>query len=391
MAAIAIAAADWSVKQLEFSALSIGIAMINETTGWSSYIDNNGSGMRITKTVDGGETWTPVPNQTNPIMVLGVDVSNDPALDIVTTGMHATSHSADGDSFTASVGAPFMSQSIRAMGSGRVALASDSGPCLSTNGGRTFKCYQVPFKYGNWGRYVSWPSADVIYITAGNWPNSSSTNRMRQRQLTANLHVVTRSLHGAAGSAIGSTLALETRAPRPLDATQTQQAVQTSPGTAIGSPGYFAELWKSADGGASWTSLVTDEGRFYFNGIDCIDEIHCVAVAEGFGHDGSTAPGARVFTTSDGAAFRQSHLEDVDGSELMAVRMLSPTEHHVGGLLQGGVSLHSDDGGASYVKQGATVAARGQKITDMSFPTATHGFATSISRLQICSLLEYAN
>ena len=39
------------------------------------------------------------------------------------------------------------------------------------------------------------------------------------------------------------------------------------------------------------------------------------------------------------------------------------------------------------LKKGAGV--KGQAITAMSFVTETHGFATAVNGLQICSLLEF--
>ena len=58
-----------------------------------------------------------------------------------------------------------------------------------------------------------------------------------------------------------------------------------------------------------------------------------------------------------------------------------------GGRVEGGISLHSKDAGQTYAKQGAAI--RGQSITSMSFVTPTHGFATAVNSLQICSLLEF--
>ena len=100
-------------------------------------------------------------------------------------------------------------------------------------------------------------------------------------------------------------------------------------------------------------------------------------------------PGAHVFHTTDGNKFYMVHTEPTDGSSLMAVKMLSEDEFHVGGRLISptALGLHSTDGGASFIKLGAGI--RGEMITAMSFPTKNHGFATSISELQVCSLLEY--
>ena len=364
---------DWHVKKLEFSAVSIGVAMQNDTTGWSSFT-NGASSIKITKTTDGGATWNHVKNQTDALMIMGMDLSSSPALDVVTTGMLSTSFSTDGEVFKGGFGAPFISQSIKAMDGGRVVVAASGGVCTSTSSGARFICKKVPFKYGPQARYVSAPSSKVIYVTAGSWPSHTSSTR-DEVQLTANLRLVNRSL------ALGSRQALE------MGAVTTRPPSVTA--SATPNVGYTAELWKSTDGGDTWKSLISDEGNFYFNDIDCSSEDHCVAVGEGFGHDGSASPGARVYVTTDGDNFKLAHHETTDGSSLMAAKALSDTEHHVGGMGQGWVALHSTDAGKSYGKLGSKI--RGQMITSMSFIKGSHAFATSISQLQICSLLEYGS
>ena len=81
--------ADWKIKKLTFSAVSIGVAMKDHTTGWSSFT-NGAQAVTITKTVDGGNTWAPVANQTNLLMVMGVAATAAPSLDVVSTSMAAT-------------------------------------------------------------------------------------------------------------------------------------------------------------------------------------------------------------------------------------------------------------------------------------------------------------
>ena len=48
-----------------------------------------------------------------------MDSSSDPSLDVVVTGMAATQYSTDGSVFSGSVGAPFISQSIKACSGAR--------------------------------------------------------------------------------------------------------------------------------------------------------------------------------------------------------------------------------------------------------------------------------
>lgn len=153
-------------------------------------------------------------------------------------------------------------------------------------------------------------------------------------------------------------------------------------------------MWKSADGGKTWKNLVTDTGNFYFNDIHCVDDTHCVAVGEGFANDGSKNPGARVYMTTDGETFKEVHRESTTGGEsLMAVKMLSRTEHWVGGATKVGgltapvLALHSTDAGQSWNNEHGGVI--GQTITSMDFLSNQHGYATTVNALQISSLLQY--
>ena len=52
------------------------------------------------------------------------------------------------------------------------------------------------------------------------------------------------------------------------------------------------------------------------------------------------------------------------------------------------LALHSTDTGATWANEHGAVL--GQMITAMSFPSAKHGYATTVNALQISSLLEYA-
>jgi hypothetical protein len=157
---------------------------------------------------------------------------------------------------------------------------------------------------------------------------------------------------------------------------------------------YVAELWKTTDGGATWKSLLSNTGDYYFNDIHCIDETHCVAVAEGFAQDGSSDPGARIFLTTDGETFNEVHRENTTGMEsLMSARMLSTTEHWAGGTSKSGalaapmLALHSTDGGKTHANEGASI--KGNMITSLDFLSAEHGYATSLTGAQICNLLEF--
>merc|ERR1712188_173336 len=149
---------------------------------------------------------------------------------------------------------------------------------------------------------------------------------------------------------------------------------------------YVGELWKSADGGATWKSLLSNSGDYYFNDIHCADEKTCVAVAEGFAQDGLGAPGARVYLTTDGSTFNLVHQETQGTESLMTARMISSTEYWAGGSVSPGgffapaLILHSQDAGQTHSDESNGI--KGQMITSWDFVSGDHAYATSITALQ---------
>lgn len=98
--------------------------------------------------------------------------------------------------------------------------------------------------------------------------------------------------------------------------------------------------------------VFSNKGQYYFNGIHCFSETHCVAVAEG--HK-TSQPGMHIFTTTDGATFTQTYFV-ADGGGMMP-RMLSETEIWVAATEKGAIEsksvmLRSTDGGKSWAPGG---------------------------------------
>jgi photosystem II stability/assembly factor-like uncharacterized protein len=363
-------AGKWTVLSGQFSAVTIGIAFRNDKVGWTT--QTTGSDLpTVVKTTDAGTSWARVPQAPSSPMPTSVTAKKGSgSLGLVgITGLGATEYSLDGDHFNRSLAAILMSQDIKYQ-NGRMTVTQPSGPCVSTTNGVFYTCHTVPLK-NKTGRYSSSPSADVIYFTAGTWPSKSNQAVSNVFEITRNVRIVNKS--GGLKYDVGA----------PTHA------------NAIGDDsGYTAELWKSADGGKTWKNLVTDTGNFYFNDIHCIDDTHCVAVGEGFANDGSKSPGARVYMTTDGETFKEVHRESTTGGEsLMAVKMLSRTEHWVGGATKAGgltapvLALHSTDAGQSWNNEHGGVI--GQMITSMDFLSNQHGYATTVNALQISSLLQY--
>jgi photosystem II stability/assembly factor-like uncharacterized protein len=372
--------AKWYVLKKQFSAISIGIGFKDDKTGWTTYTTGS-SAPQIVKTIDGGITWNPVTNTTGVPLGIVLDVAaakGGPLTDVVVQGaLESDKWSLDGENFKQSIGAPIVGQDVE-INNGRVVMAGGKGPCFSSTAGAIYTCKAASLKVPQSVRYVSAPSKDVIYLSAGQWPSSKRGSVQRADgsshvEITQNLRIIS-GQDGSRRMELG-----------PVARSNDHPANET----------YNAELLKSTDGGNTWTSLFSDEGNFYFNDIDCIDEDHCVAVGEGFAHDGSGAAGARIYTISDGKTVTLSHFENATGTEsLMAAKMLSQTEHWAGGTQQTGglmspaFMFHSTDGGKTYTNENNAI--RGQMVTNLDFVSPTHGYATTVNALQISSLLEFA-
>jgi len=224
-------------------------------------------------------------------------------------------------------------------------------------------------------KILSSPAENVIYFTAGSWPSDQSARTWTEG--AEKHHQLTRVLKTVFNSE-----------------TKESRYEVTTDFSANDDDSYVAELWKSSDNGATWKSLLSNSGDYYFNDIHCIDETHCVAVAEGFAQDGSADPGARIFLTQDGETFNEVHRENTTGMEsLMTARMISTTEHWAGGTTKSGgfrapaLALHSKDAGKTHTNEGISIT--GNMFTAMDFVSSDHGYATAITAAQICNLLEF--
>ena len=150
--------------------------------------------------------------------------------------------------------------------------------CYLDNGG--FRLVYLSARYG------SFPTTNTFYVTAGMWGDSANKS---PRQLTARLSV------GADGRLVTSDLG-------------------DYPTT-----GYWAQVAKTTDAGATWSIVFEDfDSDLYPNDIHCYDASTCSFVMEGMG-----AP--QVVTTTDGGA-TWSRFTDSRGSSLMTVRMHGPSE-----------------------------------------------------------------
>jgi len=155
--------------------------------------------------------------------------------------------------------------------------------------------------------------------------------------------------------------------------------------------GIWGEIWKTTDGGSTWTLSYSNYGEFYFNAIDCCDENTCYAVAEGDSSSGSTQSGARIIMTANGGqSWTQVYYNSNDASSLMGVHCISDTEAWAGGGIIAskdfsGIFLHTTDGG----QQWDTVTVDAPILfMDMS-NDGSYGIADGLTRLSEGVIYSY--
>jgi len=285
-----------------------------------------------------------------------------------------TYYTNDGENFDASllqVGL-LQTQAMYANGGGRFAYVgqynSNQGVAVSKNGGVSFKGAWLPKDFSVApARYGAFPTEDVMYVTGGSWPSSDNNKVSGVHELTEKLRF---------NSHTGK---YEERTPVLGDANNT----------------YTAMIAKSSDGGATWEKQYESTGEFYFNGISCASATVCMAVAEGFGSDGSSEPGAHVFKTEDGKTWKEVFVygnATIPGSA-MDVKMLSETEAWVGfsyavSTFNSGAAMgHTTDGGKTW-SIGATMPGVGT-VTQMSFVDDNTAFAAAVTVYQISTVLAF--
>ncbi len=145
------------------------------------------------------------------------------------------------------------------------------------------------------------------------------------------------------------------------------------------------QILKSVDGGKTFASqFFSDSLNLYFNAVDCYDENHCCAAAEG--------DSVGVFCTNDGTNWSQVFSDPSSTLSLMGAAYVGPEEIWIGG---GNLSqfdfhayfLHSVDGGKTWTVEGTDVY--GQYPNDLSFISSTQGWASTFNNLQQSGLLQF--
>jgi len=350
---------EWKVTKAFFSAVTIGIDFMDESTGWTT--QTNGAELpKVVKSEDGGASWHEVASDSGEAFLPVAIAASKGDTKVATYGpLFSAVWSEDGDNFKQSLGEGIAGGQDINYQDGRFVAASGNGVCISETGERYTCRENAPLKRPGSGRYSSSPVVGTIYLVAGEWPEEDpATNLEFGKKLSQHVSV-----------------SREGRFQHVKPATK-RDANDT----------YTLELWKSTDDGETWRNLIAEEGDFYPNEIHCYDETHCVIAAEG--------EGVRVYYTSDGENFNVVY-ESGGLASLMAAHMLSPTEYWVGGASQPGspnapsLILHSVDGGQTHTDHGLVDELRGEYVSAMSFVSPTRGWATSLNAAGTCNLMEF--
>jgi hypothetical protein len=263
-------------------------------------------------------------------------------------------------------------QDIRTLGAGVEVLVVDSannGVLASLDAGAAFAGYKVtsPVPEGSTARYASIAGSGIWYVSFGSW-----TGERRRTPTEVPLSERISMIYDSQG-------------------VWRRRAKKTS-NPSKNHTGYSAAIAKTTDYGGTWLTVFSSEDDFYFNGIDCVDTSHCVAVGEGF----NANAGIRVYHTSDGIAFTEVfRLNSTITQKYSVVSVRYATEHDVwaAGAVEGiftssALFITSKDGGRSWAVESTTLQ-NVSEITYLSFTPEGIGFATAIAGLEDCTILRY--
>jgi hypothetical protein len=276
-------------------------------------VGENGVGSRVIHTDDGGKSWVNEPTVPE-LMYLGGDQCGNNVVISATFTMEYNQGGANGtyNFVNANVPGGFSSQNVQctdpytfyATGARLIDPNSFGGVDISRNGGANFS-YVPATGLLTLARYGAFPSANIWYLTAGSWPQSTESAE-GVRHLSARLSTY----HD--GNNLKNIIHPE---PRKMGS---------------GDGAYTAQIVKTTDGGKTWKTVFFQNNTFYFNQIACGSVSNCVAVGEAFSD--STSPGIRIWTTADaGKTWTQTHFSTDTQASLMSAYAMTSNEYWVGG------------------------------------------------------------
>jgi len=366
-------AQSWKIIDSDIATVDTGVAFTSDTVGYSA-ATANGAGPEIVKTTNGGVNWASCPATFGlDLLLLDIDATEDT---IVVASIFGELYSTNGGtSFSASTGGG-TSQSVRFLGvngdggkkfgvTGQYGAVNGVG--LSVDGGATFTAYDA--KLTTDARYGAFPSDTQWYCAGGTWPdegndddpnNDDPTDDQAKKKVSIPKRLRKSRLQKANGHMMSKMSELN----------------------AAPTGSYEAQITKTSDGGATWTTVFNVSNQFYFNSIDCqpSNPDWCCALGEGF--QDSTVPGGRIHCTQDGGSTwkRTFWMPGTNTTQysLMEIRYATDNDVWVAGSELGELYatawfIYSADGGQTWTPNPTTFT--GYSPLGLSFVDPTHAFA----------------
>jgi len=248
---------------------------------------------------------------------------------------------------------------------GQSPIGNRNGVAASTDNGITWDWFNIT-ELKTQARYGAFPSTTTWYVAAGQFPDGSDEAELSGLKLVRS---ISQDTHIVQDAKTGEVKPLIHRFTSAADSADVYA--------------FAAQIVKSTDGGATWTSQFYKHG-FYFNQIGCSSETHCCAVAGG----GDNFPGTRIMCTWDGTNWNTTFVNSNQYVTAIGMTFVSENEGWVsGGDMQGfkGSYWHTLDGGNTWTE----LTVDGVYGMDLSFPTATAGFGTAFTFLQTSAFVKY--
>jgi len=371
--------AEWNVVTNDI-ALAMGVAATDAgKIIMTGSVDNQGAD--IFKSTDGGATWELMPHDQQ-MLYMSCETNDGVEAIAGSLGFYGqvavSSITHDGEVFEAINYKPLFSsaQSVESIGNQTYFIVGfwmdrwnstpGDGVMASFDAGETVQFF--PWNQTYPARYGAFPTASTWFISGGTWASSEARtmeNLMRRRELNERFVITTEKP--------GKRFDWEYRG---------RQAPPTGVRDAR-TPGYEGIIGRTTDGGRTFELVYADSGRFYFNGIDCIDTQRCWAVAEG-------PEGGWILATADGGNTWTEQYFHATGGFFM-VRMLNEQEGWaVGGIYKentfDALFVHTTDGGATWTADPLIPNAVANYLEVVSSTTA---YATAFLRVGGSSLLAY--
>lgn len=340
-------AATWSKPAQPIASAVVGVGAASSKVAYTAAGDN-GAGAECLKTTDGGATFT-ADTIGQAFLLLDASASKTNTKSAVINGLFGAQYTTDGVTFKGALGGGGEGQSVESFGKNSFGIAgafgsSGSGVAVSTDGGKSFKGFGIPtdvLDSSHPARYAAFPSDTTWYVSAGAWPTQPSNVGSDAESLLIkhlNERIQIRQRRSDGGLFYRYLELDEIKSAAPNNITE-----------------YSAAIAKTTDGGKTFTRVFQEDGSFYFNGIHCATEQHCIAVAEG--HNVAN-PGSHIFVTKDGGnTWNQTKFNAGTGATLMGARMTSETEGWAAGGLGSnfkfeGAFFHTTDGGYTWTNEG---------------------------------------